>query len=296
MRWSRQRRSSADNRAFSSRHLRSHRHIGTGGEALRAIADGRHAYAEILKAASKPMLMLGAGALARDDGAAILHNARTIAEATGMVGDDWNGFNILHTAASRVGGLDLGFLPGEGGRDVAGILAASEAGEIELVWLLGADEIDTQRLGNAFVIYQGHHGDSGAHRADVVLPGAAYTEKDATYVNLEGRAQRAHRAAFPPGDAREDWSIIRALSEVLGRTLSYDSLAQLREQMIEAVPTLGELDRVAPGEWGNFGVEGDVANDDFRTAVTDFYQTNAICRASSVMAECSRLYLNGGAG
>ena len=272
-------------------------HIGGGGGGV--AGDRRRQPRPLpgpLQAAAKPMLILGAGMLARADGAAILHRARAIAEASGMISEDWNGFNILHTAASRVGGIDLDFLPGQGGRDVAGILAGAEAGEIDAVWLLGADEIDSDRLDNAFVIYQGHHGDAGAHCADVILPGAAYTEKDATYVNLEGRAQRAHRAAFPPGEAREDWSIIRALSEVLGQTLPYDDLAQLREQMIAAVPVLGELDRVAPGEWGSFGVEGDIADDDFRSAVTDFYQTNAICRASEVMAECSRLYVNGGAG
>ena len=147
------------------------------------------------------MLILGMGALTRADGGAILEAALRLAEATGIVGGPggWNGFNILHTAAARVGGLDLGFVPKPGGRDLRGILAGAEAGEIDVVYLLGADEFPTERLGKAFVVYQGHHGDAGAHRADVILPGAAYTEKDATYVNLEGRVQRGWSAGYPPG-------------------------------------------------------------------------------------------------
>ena len=136
-----------------------------------------------------------------------------------MIADDWNGFNVLHTAAARVGGLDLGLVPGKGGSDVEGILKAAGKGEIKAVYLLGADEIDTDRLGDAFVIYQGHHGDRGAARADVILPGAAYTEKDGVYVNTEGRPQRAKRAIFPPGEAQGGLEILRALSEALGRTL-----------------------------------------------------------------------------
>ena len=142
-----------------------------------------------------------------------------------LVRDGWNGFNVLHTAAARVGGLDLGFLPGEGGKSTVGILAGAGRGEIEVVYLLGADEIDMAGLGKAFVIYQGHHGDAGAHRADVILPGAAYTEKNGTYVNTEGRVQLGRLAAFPPGDAREDWTIIRALSGLIGEALPYDNLA-----------------------------------------------------------------------
>src|SRR5208282_126664 len=189
-----------------------------------------------------PMLILGMGALARKDGASILALARKLAEGSGLIREDWNGFNVLHTAASRVGGLDLGFVPGPGGKDVAGILAGCEKGEIEAVYLLGADEIDTKRLGRAFVVYQGHHGDAGAHRADVVLPGAAYTEKDATYVNTEGRVQLGRRAVFPPGDAREDWTILRALSEALGKTLPYDSLGALRRSMVKANPVFTHID------------------------------------------------------
>ncbi len=167
---------------------------------------------------------VGQGALARPDGAQVLALARAIADGHGLVREGWNGFNVLHRAAARVGGLDLGFVPGPGGRDVAGILEGCRTGQIEVLYLLGADEIDTSDLGPAFVVYQGHHGDRGAARADVILPGAAYTEKDGIYVNTEGRVQLGRRAVFPPGDAREDWKILRALSGAIGRPLAFDTL------------------------------------------------------------------------
>ncbi|MBM3519124.1 MAG: NADH-quinone oxidoreductase subunit G, partial [Alphaproteobacteria bacterium] len=231
----------------------SYQHIGAGGETLNAVAAGGHPFAELLRAAKRPMLIVGQGALARPDGAHVLDGARRVAEACGLVRADWNGFNVLHTAAARVGALDLGFVPGAGGRDVAAILDGARSGAVSIVYLLGADEIDTNALGRAFVIYQGHHGDAGAHRADVILPGAAYTEKNATYVNTEGRAQESWRAVFPPGDAREDWTILRALSERLGRTLPYDSIAALRARMRAAAPALDALGAVQTAAWGAFG-------------------------------------------
>src|SRR5216110_461412 len=162
------------------------------------------------------------------------------------------------TGSARAGGLDLGFVPGPGGRDVAGILEGCRSGAIEVLYLLGADEVDLSNTGSAFVIYQGHHGDRGAARADVVLPGAAYTEKDATYVNTEGRVQLGRRAVFPPGEAREDWAILRALSGALGRALPFDSLLALRGQMRVAHPVFAVIDQVAPAEWGAFGDQGPV--------------------------------------
>src|SRR5204863_3602632 len=191
--------------------------LGEGGDALNALARGEGAWAEVLRNAKAPMLVVGQGALARADGARILGAARAIAETFGMMRDGWNGFNVLHRAAARVAGLDLGFLPGPGGRDVAGILDGCGSGAIEALYLLGADELDLANTGSAFVVYQGHHGDRGAARADVVLPGAAYTEKDATYVNTEGRVQLGRRALFPPGAARQDWAILRALPGALQR-------------------------------------------------------------------------------
>jgi NADH-quinone oxidoreductase subunit G len=261
--------------------------LGDGPRTLAELAAGSHDWAAALGAAKNPVLILGQGALARPDGAAVLALARQLAVDRGLVRDDWNGFNVLHTAAARVGGLDLGFVPGEGGRDVAGMLEGAESGAIEIVYLLGADEIDTARLGQAFVIYQGHHGDRGAARADVVLPGAAYTEKNATWVNTEGRVQLGRLAVVPPGDAREDWKILRALSDVIGHRLPYDTLTDLRARMIEANPNFAHVDEIVPASWAPFGAAGPVGSAPFVSPIANYYVTDAISRASPTMAACT---------
>jgi len=279
--------------------------LGTSASILADIAAGTHAFAQILKDAKRPMLILGQGALARADGAAIHNLAARIASASGMIGPagspaegGWNGFNVLHIAAARVGALDLGFVPGAGGRDVARILDGSEKSEIDFVYLLGADEIDTGRFGRAFVVYQGTHGDAGAHRADVVLPGAAYTEKSGLYVNSEGRVQLANRATFPPGDAKEDWAILRALSEVAGKRLPYDDIEMLRLKLTEDAPHFAKRDEAPqspgadPAIWDAIGAPGAVdAKLPLESPIADFYLTNPIARASETMAECSRLFV-----
>jgi len=269
-------------------------HLGAGPDSLNALLAGKDDFAEILRSAEKPMIILGQGALNDENGAAVLAAAARLAEQTGTVSGDWNGFNVLHTAASRVGGLDLGLVPGENGRNVAGMIEAAGAGDLDVLFLHGADEIDMTALGAAFVVYLGTHGDAGAHRADVILPGAAYTEKSGTYVNTEGRPQVAARGAFPPGDAREDWAILRALSEKLGKTLGFDTFDALRAAMIEAVPHLGMVDEVAENDAAalkNIAEgSGDLTSGPaFVSPVTDFYMTNPIARASAIMAECSAL-------
>jgi NADH-quinone oxidoreductase subunit G len=273
-------------------------HLGDGPDALDKLMAGRQPFAKVLKAAKKPMVILGQGALARADGRAVLTRVRELAENFGMIDEEngWNGFNVLHTAAARVGGLDLGFVPDAGGLDVAGIVTAAGKGDIEVVYLLGADEIDMAGLGRAFVVYQGHHGDAGAHRADVILPGAAYTEKNGTYVNTEGRVQRTRLAAHPPGDAREDWTIIRALSAILGRTLPYDDLDALRDRLVKANPSFMKLDEVLPAKWVLFGIAGPLTAEPFRPAIDNFYMTDPISRASVTMAECTGLMRGNGKG
>jgi NADH-quinone oxidoreductase subunit G len=262
-------------------------YLGAGPETLKELAEGKGAFAKALKAAERPMVVLGSGALARVDGAAVLALGRKLAETCGMVRDGWNGFNVLHRVAARVSGLDLGFVPGEGGRDLAGILEGASSGAIKAVFLLGADEIDMSALGGAFVIYQGHHGDAGAHRADVILPGAAYTEKNGTYVNTEGRVQLGRLAAFPPGDAREDWTILRALSEVVGERLPYDNLGELRQRLIAVNPVFAAVDQLEPAAWEPFGGDGAVDAAPFRLPIENYYMTDPISRASETMAKCS---------
>ena len=267
--------------------------LGAGPATLRELADGKLGFFEKLKGAKHPLIVLGMGALAREDGAAVMALARDLAEKVNAVREDWNGFAVLHTTAARVGGLDLGLVPAEGGRDVAGILAGCEKREIDFVYLLAADEIDTKRLGKAFVVYQGHHGDAGAHRADVILPGAAYTEKPGTYVNTEGRVQLGQRAAYPPGDAREDWAILRALSERLGKTLPYDTFDDVRARLVAVNKSFAALDQQAAGAWGPFGKEGALSEAPLVSPVGNFYMTCPISRASKTMAECmaSRAHL-----
>jgi NADH-quinone oxidoreductase subunit G len=269
----------------------AYQYLGAGPESLGEVAAGNHAFAEILSKAQRPLVLVGQQAIARPDGAAVLALAAKIAIDCGAIKDGWNGFSVLHTAAARVGALDVGAVPGRNGFDTAGMVEAAANGNLEVLFLLGADEIDIPA--GAFVVYLGTHGDRGAHRADVILPGAAYTEKSAIYVNTEGRPQLANRAAFPPGDAREDWAILRALSEAIGAKLPFDSLAELRRVMFEQHPHLARLDVIEPA--GPSDIEkltklgGKVEKAPFRPAFADFYLTNPIARASATMAECSAL-------
>jgi NADH-quinone oxidoreductase subunit G len=264
----------------------AHDYIGVGTDSLSELAAGKHSFADVLRAAKNPIVLVGAGALARQDGTALLALAAKIARDFGAVKDGWNGFGVLHETASRVGALDIGFA-------ADGLSAAQMTtfGTLDVLFLLGADEI--KPADGTFVVYIGTHGDRGAHRADVILPGAAYTEKQGLYVNTEGRVQMANRAAFPLGEAREDWAIIRALSDVLGKKLPFDSLGALRQAIFKAVPHLMRIDQIEAGNPADLttlaGKGGSIDKAPFKTSVEDFYLTNPIARASAVMAECSRL-------
>jgi NADH-quinone oxidoreductase subunit G len=256
--------------------------LGTGPKALTGLSRSRSEFVKALKDAKAPAIIVGAGALGRPDSAAVLQAAGAVAKAFGMT------WNVLHTAASRVAGLDMGFVPAAGGK-AARELAAK--GGADVLFLLSADEIDLS-ASSAFVVYMGTHGDAGAHRADVILPGAAYTEKNGIYVNTEGRVQLGFRAVFPKGEAREDWAILRALSERMGRTLPYDSLDQLRAKLFADHPMFGRIDYVAPAagfDLSGLGAKGEVTDDPFWSPVKSFHLTNPIARASVTMAECAQL-------
>jgi NADH-quinone oxidoreductase subunit G len=263
-------------------------YLGAGTGSLSELAAGNHSFADVLKGAKNPIVLVGAGVAARHDGAAVLALAAKLALDFGAIKDGWNGFAVLHDTASRVGALDIGFAGGAGGLSAAQM---TTFGTLDVLFLLGADDIKVPD--GTFVVYIGTHGDRGAHRADVILPGAAYTEKSGIFVNTEGRVQMANRAAFPPGEAREDWAIVRALSEVMGKRLPYDSLAALRQAMFRAVPHLMRVDRIEAGNPDDIktlaGKGGSVEKTPFKSSVEDFYLTNPIARASAVMAECSRL-------
>ena len=247
-------------------------YLGAGPDTL---GDLPKDFAEAFGKLEKPMVIVGQGALARTDGGAVL----AAAAKHGAV-------SILHTAAARVGGLDLGFVPGDGGLDAA---AMAKTGAVDVLFLLGADEIAVETGG--FVVYIGTHGDRGASRADVVLPGAAYTEKSGLYVNTEGRVQLADRANFPPGEGREDWAILRALSETLGHRLPFDSLPGLRAKLYAAHPHMAKVNMIAEAPTADFSgaISASLSREPFVSPIIDFFQTNPIARASNTMAEASAL-------
>jgi NADH-quinone oxidoreductase subunit G len=263
-------------------------YLGAGPETLTELVAGHVSFADALKGAEHPLIIVGAGALSRPDGAAVAALAARAAIEFGAVKEGWNGYCVLHTAASRVGALELGFAPLAGSLNAAAMV---KPGALDVLFLLGADEIDLPP--GAFVIYVGTHGDNGAHRADVILPGAAYTEKSGIYVNTEGRVQMANRASFPPGDAREEWAIFRALSDVLERKLPYDSLAALRQALFKERPHLARIGQIVPSGPADIrqlaAMKGEPDKLPFRSVIDDFYLTNPIARASAVMADCSAL-------
>jgi len=241
-------------------------HVGTDRAALAGLLGKTHD--AVLDAPS--IVIVGQGALREADGAAVLAAAMQLAEETKSK------LMILHTAASRVGAMDIGAVT------TGGLHAAIDGADV--IYNLGADEVEIDA--GAFVIYQGSHGDRGAHRADIILPGAAYTEENGLFVNTEGRPQLAMRAGFAPGEAKENWAILRALSAELDATLAYDSLVQLRQALVAEVPHLAQIDEIAENAWVLEATDklGDAS---FKNAVTDFYLTNPIARASSLMAELS---------
>jgi NADH-quinone oxidoreductase subunit G len=242
-------------------------HAGTGADGFKVMA----ANTDEAEADKKTVVVLCASALTRPDGAAVLGAAMAQCAAGGAK------LLVLHRAASRVGGLDLGFATDGGITDALGA---------DVIWNLGADEIDIAP--GAFVVYQGSHGDRGAHRADVILPGAAWTEESGIFVNTEGRPQMATRAGFPPGDAKENWAILRAASAALGKTLPFDTMGQLRAAMFKVAPHLAQIDTV-PKQTLAPQAEGPLSDLPFAASARDHYLINPICRASTTLAELSRL-------
>ncbi|MEO9296481.1 NADH-quinone oxidoreductase subunit NuoG [Devosia alba] len=271
-------------------------YLGDSFEALADLAAGKGSFGEILANAKRPLIIVGESAvshakLGKQVGRDTIALAARLATAGKDVAPDWNGFALLHNAASRVGGLDIGFVPHDGGVCSADQIALAGKGELDVLFLLGADEYDMSTMGNAFVVYIGTHGDAGAHRADVILPAATYTEKSGTYVNTEGRVQVTNRAVFPPGGAKEDWAIIRALSGAIGQPLPFNSLTQLRAAIYAEFPHLARIDQIAPGSAADIAKLAKASiktkSAPFGSAVTEFYLSNPIARASAVMGECA---------
>ncbi|KAI8111181.1 hypothetical protein M9434_004754 [Picochlorum sp. BPE23] len=267
-------------------------HLGDTASALDAISKTTSEWCKRLRGASNPVVIVGSGVLRRDDRDAVMAKVHKLVDKAGVVRDDWSGLNILHDTASSVTALDVGFIPS--------VKARMQQEDPKVVYLLGSDDFDEKDVpADAFVIYQGHHGDRGASRADIVLPGAAYTEKYATYVNTEGRAQTTKNAVAPIAQARNDWEIIRALSEVCGHTLPVNSLDEMRQRLAQVAPHLVSTGTVQPalsslfsrGEYAKLAAEKakktkvDNSNP-LKTSIRQFYQTDAISRASKTMARC----------
>jgi NADH-quinone oxidoreductase subunit G len=250
------------------------------GDDLKLLARLPKAVKDAFAAAERPAVIVGPGALA----AGGLGAALALVEPLGLIKDGWNGFNVLHVSASRMATLILGY-------SQPGGIADLEAAKPELVLMLGADEMAAERFKGAFKVYIGHHGDNGARQADLVLPGAAYAEKHGIYVNTEGRVQRGEKAAFPPGDAREDWAILRAVSELAGKKLRFNAFAELRAQMIKEFPQLGR-DGLVDLPWAPPPLPAK-AEGPLRYPIGDFFLTNAICRHSPTMQRCSEELVRG---
>ena len=253
------------------------------GDELSSLGELPEAVAEIFSSAERPAIIMGGAALAHG----ALGAGLAFAEQFNLVRDGWNGFNVLHFSAARMGGLMLGFAQKGGMKDIV-------TAKPKVVISLGADEMDFEPFADALKVYVGHHGDKGAHAADIILPGASYAEKDGTYVNTEGRVQFAEKAVFAPGDAREDWTILRALADALGVSVRFDSFAELQAAMIAEVPALGEEGLADFGAMPKASAKARAEGTISAYPITDFYLTNAIARASAVMQQCSAELLGGG--
>ncbi|KAK9073603.1 hypothetical protein SSX86_007927 [Deinandra increscens subsp. villosa] len=261
-----------------------HQHLGTGPETLVEIAEGRHSFSSALSAAKNPVIIIGAGVFEREDKDAVFSVVQSLAaKHENLIRPDWNGVNVLLLNAAQAAALDLGLVP-ESDNSIE---------SAKFVYLMGADDVNLDKLPkDAFVVYQGHHGDKGVYRANVILPGAAFSEKEGTYVNTEGTAQQTVPAVPTVGDAREDWKIIRALSEVCGVRLPYDTISGVRSRIRTVAPNLLHVDeREAATFSGSVKPEGSskVSATPFGVTVDNFYMTDAITRASKIMAQCSAL-------
>ncbi|WP_047264642.1 NADH-quinone oxidoreductase subunit NuoG [Candidatus Liberibacter africanus] len=262
-----------------------YQHLGVGSKALEDLVSGKDPFFNNLQEASRPLIIVGQGALKDSDSSAVMANIAKLVIDIGGISDLWNGLAVLHTVASRVGALDLGFVPSDDNINATNILDKTD-----VVFLLGADELDFYNK-KALTIYIGSHGDKGAQFADVIFPGSAYTEKSGLWVNTEGRVQMGMRAIFPPGEAKEDWAIICAIADELKCSLPFNSLSQLRSHLYSHYPHFMQLDTIIPspvdGIYALAKKVGKMQTRTFFSTIENFYLANSIARASSTMAQCS---------
>ena len=262
--------------------------LGNNVNIIEQIYKSKHSYNKILEKSNKPLFLIGENLLNRKDGEGILGRIREVAKKYNSFSDKWNGLAILHSSASRVGALEVGFVPGNKGFNTKDIIDGVASNHIKLLWLLGVDDINLNKKPNTFVVYQGHHGDKGAEIADLILPGSAYTEKDATYLNTEGRVQRTNAAVSPPGDAKEDWKIIRAFSAFVDKVLPYDNISELRKRLANINKLLVIENSLIKGSVADIGnTSTKLAKDLITPKSINYFMTCPISRASETMAKCS---------
>ncbi|KAL5995554.1 hypothetical protein ACLOJK_025617 [Asimina triloba] len=262
-----------------------HQHLGTGPQTLIEIAEGKHPFCSALSAAKNPVIIVGAGVFERKDKDVIFSTVEAIAKSNNVVRPDWNGLNLLLLNASQAAALDLGLVP-----ESANCIESAK-----FLYLMGADDTDVEKVPrDAFVVYQGHHGDRGVYRANIILPSTAFSEKEGTYANTEGCSQQTMPAVPTVGDARDDWKIIRALSEVAGICLPYDTIAAIRARIRQVAPSLLHVDEREP-TISSLELKPEclqkMSKEPFGVAVENFYMTDAITRASKIMAQCSATLL-----
>ena len=265
-----------------------HTYLGSSLKILNEIAEGNHRFSQIFEAAQFPMIILGMMSLEGEDKEDLYDTARFIAQKYNLIQGQWNGFNVLHRAAGRVGALEVGFLPTQKGEGVSGMMRMARGRQLKLLYLLGVDELPLNALEDTFVVYQGHHGDMGAEAADIILPGAAFSEKNGFYINTEGRAQFARQAVFPPGEAKEDWKIIRGLSEILGHKLPYETYEDIYKDLKNNFPIFNQKELASSPLSDKVYEKKEIKQEGSFHKVQDYYLTNSICRASPTMRKSSQ--------
>lgn len=261
--------------------------LGSNPSILSEILESSHEFSNLLKNAKNPMIIIGDGVLSRKDSVAIQTIVYEISKKYNVIRDDWNGFNILHNHASTVGALDLGFTPGNKGKTTKQMIEAANKGIIKVLFLMGADELEIDKPEGCFIVYIGHHGDKGANMADAILPSAAYTEKDAIYINLEGRAQLARMAVEPPFEAKPEWKLITDLAEILGYDLGFHTLDSLRHEIAKHVPSVASIGSLIKSNVNFAKNDNKLLKSPIQKIAINFYMTDPISRASVTMAKCT---------
>ena len=262
-------------------------YLGNSLKILENLYNDKINFSEKLKKSKKPMIIIGLSAISRKDGEAVLSLCRKIALKYNIVQDDWNGFNILNTNISKVGALDIGFYNNKFSNNTFRKIEEICSQKKSITFLLAVDEINTDILKESFVIYVGHHGDIGAQRADIILPSPAYTEKNSTFVNLEGRVMKSQKCHQPLGEAKEEWKIFRKLSDKLSFNMPFNNIYELRQEMSKINPIFNQLNILHNNEFKDFGKSGEILDEPILDLIKNFYMTDAISRASKTMSECS---------